>query len=105
MEIFKNWNVVQMDGLKLTRAEAIHSTQEKIQITRCFSFQFLLSIYMERKNLKKRKFSLYARLVFSLKVRQLIVWFFNRGLGKTWTWQPIGTSLRKVADTVKFVNL
>ena len=54
---------------------------------------------------KRQKLSLYACLVFSSYVRQLIVRCLNRGLGKNALLHPIGTSLSKAANTVKFVNL
>ena len=61
---------------------------------------------MESKNTKKRRrLSLYGCLLFSSYVRQLIVQFFIRGLGKTASLQPIGTSLCKAANAVKFVSL
>ena len=53
----------------------------------------------------KHRLSLYGCLVFSSNVRQLIVQFFKSGLGKTAFFHPIGTSLSKAANTVKFVNL
>ena len=54
---------------------------------------------------KGHKLSLYGCLVFSSKVRQLIVWFLSRGSGNTAILHPIGTSLSKAANTVKFVKL
>ena len=44
-------------------------------------------------------------LVFSSNVRQLIVWCLSRGSGETASFHPIGTSLRRTANTVKFFNL
>ena len=54
---------------------------------------------------KRHRLSLYGCLVFYSTVRQLIVWFLSRGLEKTASLHPIGTSLSKAANTVKFVNL
>ena len=54
---------------------------------------------------KRYKLSLYGCLVFSSNVRQLIVPFFNRGLSKTAFVHPIGMSLSKALNTVKFANL
>ena len=54
---------------------------------------------------RRHKLLLYGCLVFSSYVRLLIVPFLNRGLGKTGFLHPIGTSLKKAANTVKFVNL
>ena len=54
---------------------------------------------------KRHKLSLDGCLVFSSYVRQLTVWFSSRGLGKTASLQPIGSSLSKAAYTVKLVNL
>ena len=54
---------------------------------------------------KRHKLSLYGCLVFSSIVRQLIVWFLSRGSGRTAFLHPLGTSLSKAANTVKFVNL
>ena len=54
---------------------------------------------------KRHKLSVYGCLVFSPKVRQLTVCFSNRGYCRTASLHPIGTSLRKAANTVKFVNL
>ena len=53
---------------------------------------------------KRLQLSLYGCLVFSSYVRQLIVPFLNRGSGKTPFLLPIGTSLRRAADTVNFVE-
>ena len=54
---------------------------------------------------KRHRSSLYGCLVFSSNVRQLIVWLLSRGSGKTGSLHPIGTSLSKAADRIKFVNL
>ena len=54
---------------------------------------------------KRHKLLLYGCLVFSSYVRQLILPFFNRGSVKTAFLDPIGTSLRRTANTVKFVSL
>ena len=40
-----------------------------------------------------------------LKVRQLTVRILKRDSGRTAYWQPIGISLSRAANTVKFVNL
>ena len=53
---------------------------------------------------ERQRLSLYGCLVFSSNVRKLIVWFLSRGLGKTAFLHPIGTSLSKAANTVKFNN-
>ena len=54
---------------------------------------------------KRQRLSLYGCLVFSSNVRRLIVWFLSRDSGKTASLHPIGTSLRRAANTVKLVNL
>ena len=54
---------------------------------------------------KRHKLSLYGCLMFCSNVRQLIVWFLSRGSDKTAFLHPIGTSLSKAANTVKFVIL
>ena len=53
---------------------------------------------------KRHRLLLYGCLLFSLNVRQLIVPFLNGSLGKTAFLHPKGTSLRRAAKTVKFVN-
>ena len=60
---------------------------------------------MESKGTEKAQVVVISCLVFSSNVRQAIVPFLNRGSGKTAFLHPIGTSLSKAANTVKFVNL
>ena len=54
---------------------------------------------------KRHKLSLYGCLVLSSYVKQLIVPFPSRSSDKTASLHPIGTSLRKRANTINFVNL
>ena len=54
---------------------------------------------------KRLKLSLYGCLVLSSNVRHLIEPLLKRGSGKTAFLHPIGTSLSKAANTVKFVSL
>ena len=53
----------------------------------------------------RHKSSLYGCLLCSSDVRQLIVPFVNRGLGRSAFLHTIGTTLRRAANTVKFINL
>ena len=54
---------------------------------------------------ERHMFLLYGCLMFSSNVKQLIVWLLSRGLVKTAFLHPIGTSLSKAGNTVKFVKL
>ena len=54
---------------------------------------------------ERHRLLLYGGLVFSSNVRQLIVPLLNRSSGRTASLHPIGTSLKRAANTVKFVNL
>ena len=77
----------------------------KLNIFEVFSSSRWFPCMWRARARKRHRLLLYGCLVFSSKVRQLIVPFLNRGSGKTVSLHPIGTSLRRAANTVKFVNL
>ena len=94
------------DSLELTKAESNHSTHEEVLKTldvSCSSFRFPGKLRATAR--KGTKLYLRGCLASSLKVKQVTVWFFNRGLRKTASLQPIGTSLNETENTVMFVNL
>ena len=69
-----------------------------------FSSRWFLCKWRARAR-KRHRLSLYGCLVFSSNVRQLIVHFFESGLGKIASLHPIGTSLRRAANLGKIVKL
>ena len=77
----------------------------KLNITEVSSSNRWVSCKWRASERKRHKLLLDSCLVFSSYVRQLIVWFFSRGSNKTAFLHPIGTCLRRAANTVKFVNL
>ena len=101
--ILNNWNIIHVDSFELIGTEPIHFVYECIEKIRCFSSSRWFTCKWRES--ERHTLSLYSCLVFSSNVRQLIVWFLSRGSGKTASLHPIGTSLRRAANTVNFVYL
>ena len=51
--VLNNWNIVQLDSLKLGKGESIHSIDEKSENLWRFVFQFVISVQIKSKSTKK----------------------------------------------------
>ena len=104
-QIFNNSNIVQVDSLELHGAQFILFIKEQIEKNWSFFFQSLSACKWKAIARKRHKWSLNGFVVFCSYLRQMTVPFFNRGSSKTAFLHPKRTSLRRTANTVKFVNL
>ena len=93
-----------MDSLELKKAESIHAIHSEVKILRCFFFQSFIFVQTESKSTKQTQVIVLwlSRVLFKREIIGRAV--LNLGLVKTAFLQPLSTSSKKAAKTVKFVN-
>ena len=100
-----NWNIVIVGSLELIRSETIPSILSKMLNFEVSSSNRWFPCKWRAKARKRQKLFLYGCFVLRSYLKQLFVWFLCRNSHKTASLQPIGSSLSKEKNTIRFISL